>query len=96
MTWRVGSKVPLNVYEDDKPMFQCHTPEDAARVVALLNTSDSQARAELLKDRERLDWLEKHGYENTAVRIGGVGGKEIPTKSLREAIDAAMQKEPKS
>ena len=35
--WRVGGKVPLNVYEGDKPMFQCHTPEDAARIVALLN-----------------------------------------------------------
>lgn len=37
MTWRVGGKIPLNVYEDDKPMFQCHTPEDATRVVGLLN-----------------------------------------------------------
>ncbi len=36
--WRVGGKVPLNVYRDDKPMFQCHTPEDAAEVVALLNS----------------------------------------------------------
>jgi len=35
--WRVGRKVPLNVYEGNKPMFQCHTPEDAARVVFLLN-----------------------------------------------------------
>jgi hypothetical protein len=32
--WRVGGKVPLNVYENDRPMFQCHTPEDAARIVA--------------------------------------------------------------
>lgn len=37
MTWRVGKSVPINVYEGDKPMFQCHTPEDAARIVALLN-----------------------------------------------------------
>lgn len=39
LLWRVGGRVPLNVYEGDKPMFQCHTPEDAARVVALLNAA---------------------------------------------------------
>lgn len=43
--WRVGGKVPLNVYEGDKPMFQCHTPEEAARVAALLNSAASQAQA---------------------------------------------------
>lgn len=36
-TFRVGGKVPLNVYEDDRPVFQAHTPEDAARLVELLN-----------------------------------------------------------
>lgn len=36
-TFRVGTKVPLNVYEDDRPIFQTHTPEDAARLVGLLN-----------------------------------------------------------
>ncbi len=35
--WRVGSKVALNVYEGDRPMFQCHTPEEARRVVGLLS-----------------------------------------------------------
>ncbi len=39
LTWRVGGKVPLNVYEGDTPMFQCHTPEQAARVVKLLNAA---------------------------------------------------------
>lgn len=37
LRWRVGAKVPLNVYLGDKAMFQCHTPEDAAMVVAGLN-----------------------------------------------------------
>lgn len=44
-TWRVGGKVPLNVYEDNKPMFQCHTPEDAARIVRLLNGASELYRA---------------------------------------------------
>jgi hypothetical protein len=43
-TWRVGSKVRLNVYEGNKPMFQCHTPEDAARVVDMLNIGASIKR----------------------------------------------------
>jgi hypothetical protein len=40
MSWRVGRKILLNVYENDRPMFQCHTPEDAARIVGLLNAAD--------------------------------------------------------
>ncbi len=37
--WRVGTKVPLNVYEGDRPVCQCHTPEDAARIVRAMNRS---------------------------------------------------------
>lgn len=42
--WRVGGKVPLNVYEGDRPMFQCHTPEDAARIVELLRRGAGEPR----------------------------------------------------
>jgi hypothetical protein len=35
--WRIGSKVPLNVYEGNRPVCQCHTPEDAVRIVAAMN-----------------------------------------------------------
>lgn len=31
--WRVGHKVPLNVYEGDRPVCQCHSEQDAARIV---------------------------------------------------------------
>jgi len=37
MNWRVGSKVPINVYEGDRPICQCHTAEDAKRIVAAMN-----------------------------------------------------------
>lgn len=37
MIWRVGSKVPINVYEGERPVCQCHTPEDAGRIVAAMN-----------------------------------------------------------
>lgn len=41
--WRVGSKVPLNVYDGDRPVCQCHTPEDAARIVAAMNGFSAEA-----------------------------------------------------
>lgn len=39
--WRTGSKVPINVYDGDRPVCQCHNPEDAARIVAALNGAAS-------------------------------------------------------
>lgn len=38
--WRVGSKVPLNVYEGDRAVCQCHNEQDARRIVAALNHFD--------------------------------------------------------
>lgn len=35
--WRVGSKVPINIYEGDRPICQCHTAVDAKRIVAAVN-----------------------------------------------------------
>lgn len=35
--WRVGSRVPLNVYEGDRSVCQCHNPEDARRIVDAVN-----------------------------------------------------------
>lgn len=35
--WRVDRKVPINVYEDDRPVCQCHTAEDASRIVQAMN-----------------------------------------------------------
>ena len=35
--WRVGSKVPINVYEGDRPVCQCHTVTDARRIVSAMN-----------------------------------------------------------
>jgi hypothetical protein len=35
--WRVGSKVPLNVYEGDRPVCQCHNEWDAQRIVEAMN-----------------------------------------------------------
>jgi hypothetical protein len=35
--WRTGSKVPINVYEDDVPVCQCQTVSYARRIVQALN-----------------------------------------------------------
>lgn len=37
--WRVGRKVPLNVYEGSRPVCQCHNPEDAQRIVDAMNAA---------------------------------------------------------
>ena len=37
MSWRVGGKVPLNVYDGDRPVCQCHNEVDALRIVAAMN-----------------------------------------------------------
>jgi hypothetical protein len=37
MTWRVGHKVPINVYEGDRPVCQCQTAEHARRIVEAMN-----------------------------------------------------------
>jgi len=35
--WRIGSKVPLNVYEGDRPVCQVHSEIDARRIVLAMN-----------------------------------------------------------
>ena len=35
--WRLGRKVPLNVYEGDRPVAQFHAEADAALVVKAVN-----------------------------------------------------------
>lgn len=46
--FRVGTTVQINVYEGSRPVFQAHTPEEAARLVALLNAGVDAERMEKL------------------------------------------------
>lgn len=39
--WRVGTKVPRNLYENDRDVGRMDTPELAARVVAVMNRDRS-------------------------------------------------------
>lgn len=69
--WRVGGKVPLNVYEGNTPMFQCHTPEQAQRIVSLLNRPDALAAAPDLL--EALKWIGGAGQrENELLRRNSI------------------------
>lgn len=36
-SWRVGTKVPINVYDGDRPVCQCQTAMDARLIVAAVN-----------------------------------------------------------
>jgi hypothetical protein len=52
MIWRVGRKVPINVYDggpSDRPVCQCHTEEDARLIVNAVNAFSRGL------DPERLD-----------------------------------------
>jgi hypothetical protein len=49
VSWRVGSKVLLNVYDDDgEPVCQTHTPDQARRIVAAVNDLE-QAKATICR-----------------------------------------------
>jgi hypothetical protein len=42
VTWRIGKRVPINVYDGDRPVCQCHTVEDAKLIVSAVNTFHDQ------------------------------------------------------
>jgi hypothetical protein len=35
--WRVGTKIPINVYDGNRPVCQCQTETDAALIVLAVN-----------------------------------------------------------
>ena len=76
-TWRVGLKVPLNVYEGDRPVCQCHQPEDAERIVAAMN-----ARREF-----EANWAANHAqYDAEIARLTESNTKLMgAARALRES-----------
>lgn len=44
--WRQGRNVPINVYEDDRPVCQCHTALDARNIVDAMNVRAALAERE--------------------------------------------------
>lgn len=53
--WRVGTKVPLNIYEGNRPVCQCHHEQDALRIVAAVNAR-AEARTQQHGTRNSGPW----------------------------------------
>jgi len=45
-TWRVGGSVPLNVYDGNRPVCQCHTAEDTLLIVRSVNEMKARRGSE--------------------------------------------------
>lgn len=67
--WRVGSKVPLNVYEGDRPVCQCHTPKDAQRIVDAMNVPQPERGSNPIRSKIRAHAL-KHPFTCEACQHG--------------------------
>ncbi len=93
LTWRIGGKVPLNVYEGDRPMFQCHTPEDAARIVALLNLAQIRKTPLTMNTEQEAELGRIANGQFTGIADGRVleGLRQLLTEvaALREALRAS-------
>ena len=59
--WRVGTHVPINVYDGDRPVCQCQTAVDAAKIVRAVNTL--KGIAEILGQAARLRELAEDGWK---------------------------------
>ena len=82
----MGGKVKLNVYRDDAPMFQCHTPEQAAEVVALLNRGE-RASVYTTKDAVKInnllcDALESLRQSGEGIDLGAAQSKIFDAQIL--------------
>ena len=44
--WRVGNQVPVNVYDGNRPVCQCHDARDAALIVQAVNELLERKEAE--------------------------------------------------
>lgn len=58
--WRTGRQVPLNVYVNDRPVCQCHSPEDARRIVAGMNYAEARIAADIEQQIQILREPQKH------------------------------------
>jgi len=80
--WRIGHKVPLNVYKGDYPVCQCHTPQEALEIVDGMN-----AKAHL-EQAAHDTWHLIHGL--MAMRDGATDEllQECTDELLQECADA--------
>lgn len=84
--WRLGSHMPINVYEGDRPICQCHNAADADRIVEAVNgVAVAQQRIKLARDALVADgYFTESEVDDVAPRI-----VELCTY-LRSQWDAAL------
>jgi hypothetical protein len=92
--WRLGRNVPINVYEGDRPICQCHTSIDAKRIVDAMNrvlTSQEQPAPEA----NTVEWWKAEAYRlEETIRLLRTEAlvQAKPAGDLRELIRSAAQR----
>ena len=86
MSWRQGSKVPLNVYEGDRPVCQCHTELDAIRIVAAF-----RALEQIRHIRDQIPW-DAAAAASWCIQIAKRALGELASTDNNPSPDAATQK----
>lgn len=89
--WRVGSRVPLNVYKGMRPICQCHNREDAEEIVATMNFYNDQ-----YVDSKRLVCLKCHGRGAIIVDRGLLEKAAAVCSECGGAGSVKMEYEPKT
>ena len=94
MTWRVGSKVPINVYEGNRPVCQCHTVADARRIVRAMNTltvTEAGRLGGLKGGKVRAARMSKQERSEAASRAGKARMRSLSPRKRREIARRAAE-----
>jgi hypothetical protein len=89
--WRVGEKIPINVYDEDQPVCQTHTAAYASRIVEAINTSWRMTRAEEAFLRAILDDI-RDGHTVVAVTMKTGDGQACVRESGKISATVAVRK----
>jgi hypothetical protein len=82
--WRVGTKVPSNVYSGDRPVCQCHSDFDAALIVSAVNDVREGNLAKAEREIKRL----QQGWSDEIARKHVVIG-DLATAERERALEEA-------
>jgi len=88
--WRQGSKIPLNIYEGDRPVCQCHNPEDARRIVDAVNGQLSPLAAASEELYLALEELRAWNWRGVGRTPAERGAKCQTWTEVTEKVDAAL------
>jgi hypothetical protein len=93
--WRVGGKVPLNVYEGDRAVCQCHSAGDAGRIVEAMNAPGNTAIPSRDPRDEQIRALRQAGSDLLDALRNPIGAAvDVCCKRLSDAL--ACPKDPQA